>query len=166
MRTQEATQEKAWSPLLILVLVAAGTVLSTSMGIRQSLGLFSGPMVSGTGISIAMFGLAMAVQNLAWGIGQPFMGALADRFGGQMVVITGAVCFAVGLWLMSLGTELGLFLGGGILIGLAVAATSHGVLVGILSRIAAPQVRALAVSISPPLNRLATSSGKTTIDRA
>ena len=64
--------------LLILVLVAAGTVLSTSMGIRQSLGLFLGPIVSGTGISIATFGLAMAVQNLAWGIGQPFMGALAE----------------------------------------------------------------------------------------
>lgn len=76
--------------------------------------------------------------------------------GGQMVVITGAVCFAVGLWLMSLGTELGLFLGGGLLIGLAVAATSHGVLVGILSRIAAPQVRALAVSILAAVGSLGT----------
>ena len=82
MRIYQTERNKAWSPLLIVVLVAAGTVLSTSMGIRQSLGLFLGPLVYGSGISIATFGLAMAVQNLAWGIGQPFMGALADRFGG------------------------------------------------------------------------------------
>lgn len=156
MPASHISSDRAWTPLLILGLVAAGTVLSTSMGIRQSLGLFLGPMVSGTGISIATFGLAMAVQNLAWGIGQPVMGALADRFGGQLVVITGAVCFALGLWLMGLGTELGLFLGGGLLIGLAVAATSHGVLVGVLSRIAAPQVRTLAVSILAAVGSLGT----------
>ncbi|MEM8878044.1 MAG: MFS transporter [Pseudomonadota bacterium] len=156
MRENSTKQDKAWSPLLVLVLVASGTILSTSMGIRQSLGLFLGPMAAGTGISIATFGLAMAVQNLAWGIGQPFMGALADRLGGRIVVITGAVCFAAGLWLMSLGTAFGLFVGGGLLIGLAVAATSHGVLVGILSRIAAPQVRALAVSILAAVGSLGT----------
>lgn len=150
------SQARSWSPLLILVLVAAGTILSTSMGIRQSLGLFLGPITYATGIPIATFGLAMAVQNLAWGIGQPFMGALADRFGGRLVIITGAVCFAAGLWLMSLGTALGLFIGGGVLIGLAVAATSHGVLVGIISRIAAPRVRALAVSILAAVGSLGT----------
>lgn len=156
MRPAPEIQTPLWSPLLILVLIAAGTVLSASMGIRQSLGLFLGPIVSGTGISIATFGLAMAVQNLAWGIGQPFMGALSDRFGGRRVVIAGAVGFAAGLWLMSLGTEAGIFLGGGLLIGLAVAATSHGVLVGILSRIAPPQVRALAISILAAVGSLGT----------
>lgn len=149
-------EDHSWSPLLISVLVAAGVVLSTSMGIRQSLGLFLGPIAHGTGISIATFGLAMAVQNLAWGIGQPFMGALADRFGGRLVVIAGAACFAFGLWLMSLGTALGVFAGGGVLIGLAVAATSHGVLVGIVSRIAAPAVRALAISILAAVGSLGT----------
>lgn len=156
MRPTPEVQTPLWPPLLILILIAAGTVLSASMGIRQSLGLFLGPIVSGTGISIATFGLAMAVQNLAWGIGQPVMGALADRFGGRSVVMAGAVCFALGLWLMSLGTEVGLFLGGGLLIGLAVAATSHGVLVGIISRIAPPQVRALAISILAAVGSLGT----------
>ncbi|MGB0695349.1 MAG: MFS transporter [Rhodospirillaceae bacterium] len=155
-RFQSPAPARAWPPLLILVLVAAGAVLSTAMGIRQSLGLFLGPMVAGTGISIATFGLAMAVQNLAWGIGQPVMGALADRYGGRLVVMTGALCFALGLWLMSLGTAFGLFLGGGLLIGLAVAATSHGVLVGILSRIAPPQSRAMAVSILAAVGSLGT----------
>lgn len=150
------SRTNGWSLALILVLVAAGTVLSTSMGIRQSLGLLMGPIVSDAGVSIATFGLVMAVQNLVWGIGQPFMGALADRFGGQLVVITGAVLFALGLSLMSLGTDIGLFLGGGLLIGLAVAATSHGVLVGILSRMAPPRIRALAVSILAAAGSLGT----------
>lgn len=156
MHSNDARQTRSWTPLLVVVLVAAGTVLSTSMGIRQSLGLFLGPITSGTGLSIAMFGLAMAVQNLAWGIGQPFMGALADRFGGQLVIIAGAVCFAVGLLLMRLGSAFGLFLGGGLMIGLAVAATSHGVLVGIISRIAPAKVRALAVSILAAVGSLGT----------
>ncbi len=146
MSANRSTPAKLWTPLLITVLVAASLVLSTSMGIRQSLGLFLNPMVQGTGISVATFGLAMAVQNLAWGFGQPVMGALADRFGGKVVVIVGAVLFALGLWLMSLGTTVALFAGGGLLVGLAVAATSHGVLVGVLSRIAAPGIRAMAVS--------------------
>lgn len=147
---------KAWTAQLMTVLIAASLVLSTSMGIRQSLGLFLDPMVRGVGVSVAVFGLAMAVQNLAWGLGQPVMGALADRFGGRLVVIVGAVSFAIGLWLMSFGTTLGLFAGGGILIGLAVAATSHGVLVGILSRLAAPRVRALAISILAAAGSLGT----------
>lgn len=156
MPPDQETRTRSWSPLLIVVLVAAGTVLSTSLGIRQSLGLFLGSIAYGTGISIATFGLAMAVQNLARGIGQPFMGGLADRFGGQLVIIIGAVCFTLGLWLMSLGTVFGIFLGGVVLIGFAVAATSHGVLVGIISRIAAPQVRALAVSILAAVGSLGT----------
>ena len=79
-----------WTPPLILSLVAAGLILSLSMGLRQSLGLFVEPMVRGTGITVATFGFAMAVQNLAWGIGQPFMGALCDRFGGRLVVLIAA----------------------------------------------------------------------------
>lgn len=156
MQRYQVTKIGGWSPVLLVCLVASGFVLSTSMGIRQSLGLFLGPIVSGTGLSVATFGLAMAVQNLVWGIGQPIMGAFADRFGGQRIVCVGAVLFALGLSVMSLGSALGLFVGGGIFIGLAVAATSHGVLVGILSRVAGPDVRALAVSILAAVGSLGT----------
>ncbi|WP_299397471.1 MFS transporter [Pelagibius sp.] len=145
-----------WTPALLVVLVVSSLILSTSMGIRQSLGLFLDPMVRGAGVSVATFGLAMALQNLAWGIGQPAMGALSDRYGGRIVVLLAALCFALGLWLMSLGTGFGLFFGGGVLIGLAVAGTSHGVLVGILSRLAAPGVRALAISILAAAGSLGT----------
>ncbi len=146
----------SWTPALILSLVAAGTILSLSMGLRQSLGLFVEPMMRDTGITVATFGLAMAVQNLAWGIGQPFMGALCDRFGGRLVVVIASVLYCAGLFLTATGSQVGLYLGGGLLIGLAVAGTSHGVLVGIVSRLATPAVRATAISILAAVGSLGT----------
>ncbi|WP_188583343.1 MFS transporter, partial [Tistrella bauzanensis] len=146
----------SWTPALILSLVAAGTILSLSMGLRQSLGLFMEPMVRGTGITVATFGFAMAIQNLAWGIGQPFMGALCDRFGGRIVVIIASVLYCAGLYLTATGNTIGLYFGGGLLIGLAVAGTSHGVLVGIVSRLATPAVRATAISILAAVGSLGT----------
>lgn len=147
---------RSWTPPLILSLVAAGAILSLSMGVRQSLGLFMEPMVRGTGITVATFGFAMALQNLAWGIGQPFMGALCDRFGGRLVVAVASAMYCIGLYLTATGTDAGLYLGGGLLIGLAVAGTSHGVLVGIVSRLARPAVRATAISILAAVGSLGT----------
>ncbi|WP_158963710.1 MFS transporter [Chachezhania sediminis] len=145
-----------WTPALLISLVAAGTILSLSMGLRQSLGLFMDPMARGSVVTVATFGFAMALQNLAWGIGQPFMGAICDRFGGRLVVIAAALFYCAGLGLMAAGGAIGLYLGGGLLIGLAVAATSHGVLVGIVSRLASPAVRATAVSILAAVGSLGT----------
>lgn len=147
---------RQWTPALIVCLVTAGTILSLSMGLRQSLGLFMEPMVRATGITVATFGFAMALQNLAWGIGQPFMGAVCDRFGGRLVVVIAAALYCAGLYMTASGGHLGLYIGGGLLIGLAVAATSHGVLVGIVSRLAAPAVRATAVSILAAVGSLGT----------
>ncbi|RVU38901.1 MFS transporter [Hwanghaeella grinnelliae] len=147
---------RQWSPALLTALAAAIVILSVSMGLRQSLGLFMEPMVRGAGVTVASFGLAMAVQNLAWGIGQPFMGALCDRFGGKLVVAIAAALFCAGLFLMATGNHAALFLGGGVLIGLAVAGTSHGVLVGIISRLATPAVRATAVSVLAAAGSLGT----------
>ena len=90
---------RSWTPAVLISLVAAGLILSLSMGLRQSLGLFMEPMVRTTGITVATFGFAMAVQNLAWGIGQPFMGAICDRFGGRLVVAAAAVLYCAGLYM-------------------------------------------------------------------
>lgn len=146
----------SWTPPLIWSLVTAGIILSLSMGLRQSLGLFVEPMVRDTTITVATFGFAMALQNLAWGIGQPFMGALCDRFGGRLVILLASLLFCAGLYLSAFGSHVGLYLGGGLLIGLALAGTSHGVLVGIVSRLAAPAVRATAVSILAAVGSLGT----------
>ena len=145
-----------WTPALLTALIAAGTILSLSMGLRQSLGLFMEPMARAGAVSVATFGFAMALQNLAWGIGQPFMGAICDRFGGRLVVAVAAVLYGAGLALMATGGTLGFYLGGGLLVGLAVAATSHGVLVGIVSRLASPAIRATAVSILAAAGSLGT----------
>jgi len=160
---------RQWSPALIAALAAAIVILSVSMGLRQSLGLFMEPMLRGAGVTVASFGLAMAVQNLAWGIGQPFMGALCDRFGGKLVVVIAAALFCAGLFLMATGSHAALFLGGGVLIGLAVAGTSHGVLVGIISRLATPAVRATAISVLAAAGSLGTffiaPAAQTMLDR-
>ncbi|QXC52868.1 MFS transporter (plasmid) [Agrobacterium salinitolerans] len=145
-----------WTPALLISLVAAGLILSLSMGLRQSLGLFMEPMVRGGAVTAATFGFAMAMQNLAWGIGQPFMGAMCDRYGGRLVVSGAAILYCAGLAMMVSGGALGLYIGGGLLIGLAVAATSHGVLVGIISRLASPAIRATAVSILAAVGSLGT----------
>ncbi|OCW58365.1 MFS transporter [Hoeflea olei] len=150
------TDARPWTPALVLTLIAAATILSLSMGLRQSLGLFVEPMITGTGITLASFGFAMAIQNLAWGIGQPFMGALFDRLGGRIVIVSASVLYCAGLFLMATGSRFGLYLGGGVLIGLAVAGTSHGVLVGIVSRLATPAVRGTAVSILAAAGSLGT----------
>ncbi|MBM3522214.1 MAG: MFS transporter [Alphaproteobacteria bacterium] len=143
----ERTAGASWTGDLIIVLTVAAGVLSISMGLRQSLGLFLEPMARGAGISAASFGLAMAVQNLAWGIGQPIMGAWADRRGGRVVVAASALLFAAGLGWMSVGDRVGVLVGGGLMIGFAVAGTSHGVLVGVISREATLATRPMAVAI-------------------
>ncbi len=136
-----------WTIAVIVLMAAAAAVLSTSVGLRQSLGLFMEPMVRGTGISVSAFGLAMAIQNLAWGIGQPFMGGLADRYGGRGVIVVAAFLYAIGLVLMGAGGIAGLLIGGGLLIGLATAGTSFGVIVGEVSRGVSPEIRQTVVSI-------------------
>lgn len=113
-------------------------------------------MIAGTDITVATFGFAMAVQNLAWGIGQPFMGALCDRLGGRIVTVTASTLYCAGLFLAATGNSFGLYVGGGLLIGFAVAGTSHGVLVGVVSRLASPAVRGTAVSILAAVGSLGT----------
>tara|TARA_E500000318_G_C3547086_1_gene207192 strand:- start:174 stop:1385 length:1212 start_codon:yes stop_codon:yes gene_type:complete len=137
----------AWTPGLILVCIAAGTALSISMGLRQSLGLFLSPMAQISDITAGSFGLAMAVQNLAWGISQPVVGSLADRYGSRIILLCVGPVYALGLLLMAYGGTIGLFAGGGVLLGLAVSGSAFGVVLGAVSRAAPDKLRGVAVSI-------------------
>src|SRR5438552_6839937 len=83
------------------VLIGASLMLSLSMGLRQSLGIFLQPLTHDVAISVADFTLAIAAQNLAWGFLQPFAGALAVRFGFRAIMLTGAVLYVAGLALMA-----------------------------------------------------------------
>lgn len=142
---------------VLLLLVAAATTMSLSMGLRQSLGLFLQPINLDFGVSASAFGFAMALQNIVWGVSQPFVGMLGDRYGAQPVLVGSAVVYAGGLLLMALGGPMvGLNAGGGVLIGLGVAGTGFGVLVGAVSRAVAPERRTQTVGLVAAAGSLAT----------
>src|SRR6267143_2144828 len=72
---------------MLVLLVLSGVIISLCMGLRQSLGLFMRPMTADLGISAASFGFSIALQNIIWGVSQPFVGALADRYGPRPILI-------------------------------------------------------------------------------
>src|SRR5436309_16136947 len=84
----------------MLVLIAlSGLIISICMGLRQSLGLFMRPMTLELGISAATFGFSIALQNIVWGLSQPFVGAAADRYAPRPALVAAAPVFAAGLLL-------------------------------------------------------------------
>src|SRR6059058_6694007 len=85
---------------MLVLIVLSGLIISICMGLRQSLGIFMRPMTLELGISAATFGFSIAVQNIVWGVSQPFVGALADRYGARPVLFMTALTYAGGLLLM------------------------------------------------------------------
>jgi len=140
------------------VLVTASVVLSICLGLRNSLGLFLSPMAAELGITAGFFGFSLAVQNLVWGLAQPFIGAMADRVGSRPVLVGAAVVYAAGLLLMSASTDptVGLGLGGGVMVGIGVAGTGFGVLLGAVSRAVPPERRSWAVGLVSAAGSLGT----------
>ncbi len=119
----------------ILILVCASIVLILSFGIRTSFGIFLAPITTDLGIGRESFAFAIAVQNLLWGLSQPFAGAIADRYGSGRVVAVCAVMYVLGLVLMahaSSGTDL--TIGAGVLIGLALSGTGFPVILSVVGR--------------------------------
>jgi len=141
----------------ILVTVLAAVILSLSMGLRQSLGLFLQPMNVELAVSASAFGFAMALQNIVWGVSQPFIGMLADRYGARPVLMVFALVYAAGLLLMA-GAQpaIGLDAGTGLLVGVGVAGTSFGVLLGAVARAAPPARRSQVVGVVSALGSVGT----------
>jgi predicted MFS family arabinose efflux permease len=157
MPTAKSATRALGLPRAALVIVVAATVLSLSMGLRQSLGLFLGPLKLDLGVSASTFGFAMALQNIVWGVSQPFIGMLGDRYGARPVLIGSAVVYAGGLLLMAAGGPIiGLDIGGGILAGLGVAGTGFGVLLGAVSRAVPPEKRSQTVGLVSAAGSLGT----------
>lgn len=125
-------------PLLIPI-VAGGLIMGLALGIRHVQGLFLLPVTMDRGWSREDFALALAVQNLTWGLVQPFTGMLADKFGSGKVIATGLIAYALGLFLMVHATSVPAFVvSAGILIGVASSGTAFGAIYGALSRILPP----------------------------
>src|SRR5256885_5754297 len=142
---------------MLLLILLSGLIISLCMGLRQSLGLFMRPMTLDLGISAATFGFSIALQNIVWGVSQPFVGALADRYGPRPVLIVTALLYAAGLLLMvfSKGIPGGLEVAG-FLIGIGTAGAGFGVLIGTISRATPPEKRSQTVGLVAAAGSLGT----------
>jgi len=141
---------------MILLLILSGTIISICMGLRQSLGLFMRPMTLDAGISAASFGFAIALQNIVWGISQPFVGALADKHGPRPILIVTALLYALGMAMMVFARgELGLDVAG-FLLGIGTAGTAFGVLTGVVTRATPPEKRSQTVGLVAAAGSLGT----------
>src|SRR4029079_15230516 len=106
-----------WRPPLVLI-ISGCIIAMVSFGPRSALGFFLTPLSSANGWGREVFTFALAIQNLLWGVGQPFAGAVADRFGTDRVLIVGSLFYAAGLALMSQSNTPGMLdLSAGVLIG-------------------------------------------------
>lgn len=134
---------RAW-----IMVVAGAVVVTLSMGVRQAFGLFLTPLGLDLNLSREAFGLAIAIQNLLFGLIQPFVGAWADRHGAGRVTAVGAVVYLAGLLLASTAASaLGVTLGLGVLVGLAMAGCTFTVILGAVGKAVPEGQRTLAFGI-------------------
>ena len=136
------------TPLLTPVLIAGCVILMFSFAVRASFGVFQIPIAADFGWLRADFSLAIAIQNLAWGIGQPLFGALAERFGDRKAIVTGALLYAAGLVLSSYAVTPGQHQLLAILVGFGIAGTGFGVILAIVGRATSPENRSMSLGIA------------------
>ncbi|QHO77280.1 MFS transporter [Bradyrhizobium sp. CCBAU 051011] len=130
------------------ILIGASVMLTLSMGLRQSLGLFMQPLTQDIRISVSDFTLALAVQNLAWGFLQPLAGALTVRYGFRPIMIVGALLYVAGLALMAGANGiLSVMIGGGVLIGISLACTAAAIAMSVAARAVPASVRSTVLGL-------------------
>ncbi|MEI6099474.1 MAG: MFS transporter [Alphaproteobacteria bacterium] len=136
------------SGLFTPIMIAGCFILVLNFSIRASFGVFQIPVAAEFGWLRADFSMAIAIQNLAWGIGQPIFGALAERFGDRLAIILGALLYSAGLLLSSYAVTPGQMQALSILVGFGIAGTGFGVILAIVGRAAKPESRSLALGIA------------------
>jgi MFS family permease len=147
MATQEATRPLAVRSVP-LILGAGCVIAMLSFGPRSTMGFFLTPMTSEYGWSRETFAFAIAIQNLVWGIGQPFVGMLADKFGTARVLAGGAILYGLGLALMAHATDpIALQLTAGVLIGLGIAGSAFLLVTSAFARLLPADMRPLGFGI-------------------
>ncbi|MBW8283496.1 MAG: MFS transporter [Rhizobium sp.] len=138
----------ARTPMPWLIIISGSLIAMLTFGPRSAMGFFQLPMLADTGWDRSTFALAMALQNLCWGLGQPLFGALADKYGTARILTLSGLLYAGGLLMMAnAGAPLWLHIGGGVLVGLAIAAGSFGVVLSAFARNVTPEQRSLAFGI-------------------
>lgn len=140
--------KRTWNTPLVIV-ICGGVIMGMALGVRHVQGLFLLPMTTALGWSRQEFALAIALQNLAWGLLMPFTGMIADKFGTAKVLLGGCLMYALGLYLMAYSSSsMELLLTCGVLIGAGLSATSFGTVYGALSRLVAPERRGWALGLA------------------
>jgi MFS family permease len=147
-------QGKVWQQRWLIV-VAAGAIMGAALGIRHVQGLFLQPVTLDQGWSREVFGFTLAMQNLVWGLAQPFTGMIADRFGSMKVILPGMLLYALGLFATAHSSSAAEFLlGNGFLIGIALSGTAFGAVYGALSRIFPAEHRSWALGVAGSIGGL------------
>ncbi len=150
---ENTAKQIPWYFTPVIILIAGCIVAIINFGVRSTFGQFTLPISEAHGWPRETYSLAIALQNLLWGIGTPMAGALADRYGSARVLMVGAVLYAIGILVMNVaGTPFIFHLGGGIIVGIGIAMSSFGIVMAALGRIVPPEKRSWAFG-------LATASG-------
>ena len=136
------------APLFTPVLIGGCIIVIISFGIRASYGVFQIPIAEEFGWLRTEFSLAIAIQNLAWGIGQPIFGAIADRMGDRKAVVLGAVVYALGLVLSAMSDTPLEHQTYSWLVGFGVTGTGMGIILAIVGRSASEENRSMALAIA------------------
>lgn len=133
---------------ITIVLVAGSLIALLSFGPRSTMGFFLTPMSGEFGWNREVFALAIAIQNLVWGVAQPFSGMLADKYGTARVLSIGAVMYALGLVTMAFTTDaVVLQFTAGVLMGLGIAASAFLIVTSAFARLLPPQMRTIGFGI-------------------
>jgi predicted MFS family arabinose efflux permease len=141
MKRENLSRAQSWA-----ILGGAAVMLSLAMGMRQSWGLFQPHMIRDIGITAADFSLAIAIQNIVWGITQPFVGMFADRHGIRPVVLAGVTIYALGIVMSIMAHSVLVFtLGAGICVGLALSCTASNIAMNVTARTATAAKRMVAM---------------------
>ena len=134
--------------LMSPVLIAGCLIIMTGFAIRASFGVFQIPIADEFGWARAEFSLAIAIQNLAWGIGQPIFGAIAEKIGDRKAIILGALAYAAGLLLSAGATTPIAHQVYEVLVGFGIAGTGFGVILAVVGRAASDENRSMALAIA------------------
>ena len=132
----------------LIAMAAAGLIVALTLGLRSLFGLFLEPMSSEYGWGREIFALAIAIQNLVWGLAQPAAGAIADRYGSGRVLVIGGLLYAAGIYFMSTASDpLTLHLYGGVMIGLGMSGASMAVCLAAVARMVTESQRSFAFGL-------------------
>ena len=130
------------------ILLCGGIILTIALGVRHNFGLYLQPMTLDLGIGREVFSFAIALQNIVYGLAQPFTGMIADKFGAARVLIGGAILYTLGLTLMSFsGSSWELNLTAGLMIGLALGCSGFSIVFGVVGRAVPAEKRTAALGV-------------------